>query len=90
MMQLAKSLFSEKLSESDSFLHRSEFLTPFQSVHRLMDEVATSKDRVSEFMETLNSEGKEARPLGLTQCDPAYVSEWNSQHESTVCNIKMK
>ena len=73
VMQLAKSLFSEKLTESDSFLHKNGFLTPFQSVHRLMDEVATSKDRVMEFVETLSSEGKEARPLGLTQHDPASV-----------------
>ena len=73
VMQLAKTLFSEKLSESDSFLHKNGLLTPFQSVHRLMDEVAASKDRVTEFMETINSEGKEARPLGLTQRDPASV-----------------
>ena len=72
VMQLAKSLFSEKLSESDSFLHKNG-LTPFQSVHRLMDEVATSKDRVMEFMEILNSEEKEGRTLGLTQRDPASV-----------------
>lgn len=70
VMQLANSLFSEKLSESDSFLHKNGFLT---SVHRLMDEVTTSKDRVMEFMETFNTEGKEARPLGLTQRDPASV-----------------
>lgn len=73
VMQLAKSLFSEKLSESDSFLHKNGLLTPVQSVHRLMDEVATSKDRVMKFMETLNSEGKEGRTLGLTQRDPASV-----------------
>ena len=59
IMQLAKSLFSEKLSESDSFLHRSGILTPIQSVHRLMDKVASSKDRIVEFMEGLNSAGKE-------------------------------
>lgn len=70
VMQLANSLFSEKLSESDSFLHKNGFLT---SVHSLMDEVTTSKDRVMEFMETFNTEGKEARPLGLTQRDPASV-----------------
>ena len=73
VMELAKSLFSEKLSESDSFLHKNGFLTPVQSVHRLMDEVATSKDRVMEFMETLNSEEKEVRQLGLTQRDPASM-----------------
>ena len=69
VMQLAKSLFSEKLSESDSFLHKNG-LAPFQSVHRLMDEVATSKDRVMELMETLNSKGNEGWTLGLTQRDP--------------------
>ena len=73
VMQLVNSLFSEKLSESDSFLHKNGFLTPFQNVHRLMDEVTTSKDRVMEFMETLNSEGKEVRQLGLTQRDPASL-----------------
>ena len=73
VMQLAKSLFSEKLSESDSFLHKNGFLTPVQSVYRLMDEVAISKDRVMEFMETINSKGKEVRQLGLTQRDPASV-----------------
>ena len=73
MLQLAKSLFSEKLSESDSFLHKNGFVTPFQSVHRLMEEVATSKDKVVEFMETLNYDRKEARPLALNQRDPASV-----------------
>ena len=58
ILQLAKSLFSEKLSESDSFLHRNGFLTPIQSVHRLMDQVASSKERVIEFMDTLNSAAK--------------------------------
>ena len=58
ILQLAKSLFSEKLSESDSFLHRNGFLTPIQSVHKLMDQVASSNERVVEFMDTLNSAGK--------------------------------
>lgn len=58
ILQLAKSLFSEKLSESDSFLHRNGFLTPIQSVHRLMDQVASSNERVVEFMDSLNSAGK--------------------------------
>lgn len=71
IMQLAKSLFSEELSESDSSLHRNGFLTPIQSVHRLMDEVTNSKDRIVEFIETLNTDGKEGRPLALNQRDPA-------------------
>ena len=58
ILQLAKSLFSEKLSESDSLLHRNGFLTPIQSVHRLMDQVASSKECVIKFMDTLNSAGK--------------------------------
>ena len=75
MLQLARSLFQEELSESDSYLHKNGFLTPFENVHRLMDEVATSKDRVMEFMEALNSNREEVRPLGLTQRDPASVHQ---------------
>ena len=70
MMQLAKSLFSDKLTESDSYLHRNGLLTPTQSVHRLMDDVTLSKERVLDFMETLGADGK-GRPITLHQRDPA-------------------
>lgn len=73
VMQLAKSLFSDELSESDSFLHKNGFLTPIQSIHRLMDEVSSSRDRVVEFMETIDAESKEGKPVGPSQGDPGSV-----------------
>ena len=70
IMQLAKTLFSERLSASDSYLHKNGLLTPTERVHTLMDEVAHSKERVLDFMETLDADGK-GRRITLHQQDPA-------------------
>ena len=85
VLQLARSMFSEKLSESDSFLHKNGFLTPIQSIHKLMGDVATSKDRVVEIIETLNTEAKDVRPIAPNQVDSASVYQngtWSTSQQS--------
>ena len=90
VVELAKALFSTKLTESDSSLHRNG-LTPIQRVHKLMSEATASKDRVMKFMETLNTDGKEEQetvlPLSLTQPDPASVYQNGTAAATTILQI---
>ena len=64
VLQTARSMFSAKLSESDSFLHKNGLIN---RIHGLMDEVTTSKDRVVEFLNNLDAEIKPGRTIAPKQ-----------------------
>ena len=56
MMELARSLFSQELTESDSYLHRNGFIKPIgEGIKKLMDGVSEAKDNFEQLIQTITS-----------------------------------
>ena len=59
MMELARSLFSQELTESDSYLHRNGFIKPIgEGIQKLIDGVSEAKENFDQLIQTITS-GKE-------------------------------
>ena len=59
MMELARNLFSQGLTESDSYLHRNGLIKPIgMGMQKLMEDVVDVKESFEQFMHTISS-GKE-------------------------------
>ena len=59
MMELARSLFSQGLTENDSFLHRNGFIKPIgEGIQKLIDGVTEAKENFESLIQTITS-GKE-------------------------------
>ena len=75
MMELARSLFSQELSESDSYLHRNGFIEPIgEGIQKLMDGVTEAKESFEQLIQTITSPGKEYNMLFTTE-PPASANE---------------
>ena len=74
MMELARSLFSQELTDSDSYLHRNGFIKPIgEGIQKLMDEVTEAKESFEQLIQTITS-GKEYNVLFTTE-PPSSANE---------------
>ena len=57
VMELARSLFSQGLTESDSYLHRNGYIKPNieEGIQNLMDGVAEAKESFEQLIQTITS-----------------------------------
>ena len=59
MMELARSLFSQGLTENDSFLHKNGFIKPIgEGIQKLIDGVTEAKENFESLIQSITS-GKE-------------------------------
>ena len=88
VLQVAESMFTEKLSETDSVLHKNGRLSPIPSVKQLIDEVTLSEERLTEFIETLNVEAKERRPVAPNKVDTAAATLYPNSTSQQIVTSK--
>ena len=55
MMELANQLFSQELTEVDSFLHRTGLINNRQGIRKLMDDVTEFKENFEQLVEAISS-----------------------------------
>ena len=74
MMELAMSLFSQGLTESDSYLHRNGYIKPIgEGIQSLIDGVTEAKESFEQLIQTITS-GKEYSMLFTTE-PPSSANE---------------
>ena len=78
MMELARSLFSQELRESDSYLHRNGFIKPSpiaEDVQKLKDEMDDAKDTFEHFIHGIVSSGGGEEFSSVFTTEPAVLNE---------------
>ena len=72
MMELARNLFSQGLTESDSYLHRNGLIKPIgEGIQKLMDGVTEAKENFEQLIQTITS----GNDYSLFTTEPSSTNE---------------